>query len=95
MAKSRIFHIVSKTHNPETGEKYLDEAQIKDALNHRTIKRSAYALHDKDVWTEADELEDPKHRAGEHKDDLWHIAIEMSGLYGKELLIDLCGTACN
>lgn len=77
MAKSRIFHIVSKTHNPETGEKYLDEAQIKDALNHRTIKRSAYALHDKDVWTEADELEDPKHRAGEHKDDHWHIAIEM------------------
>lgn len=77
MAKSRIFHVVSKTHNPETGEKYLDEEKIKDALNHRTIKRWGYALHDKDVYNEADELEDPKHRAGEHKDDHWHIVLEM------------------
>lgn len=77
MAKARIFHIVSKMQDPETGEKYLDEAQIKDALSHRTIKRWAYIFHDKDIWTEEDELENPKHKAGEHKDDHWHIAIEM------------------
>ena len=77
MAKARIFHIVSKMQDPETGEKYLDEAQIKDALSHRTIKRWAYTFHDKDIWTEEDELENPKHKAGEHKDDHWHIAIEM------------------
>lgn len=77
MAKSRMFHIVSKTHNPETGEQYLCEAKIKEALAHRTIKRWGYVLHDKDIWTEADELDDPKHVAGEHKDDHFHIALEM------------------
>ena len=76
-AKARMFHIVSKTHNPETGEQYLCEAKIKEALAHRTIKRWGYVLHDKDIWTEADELDDPKHVAGEHKDDHFHIALEM------------------
>lgn len=37
-------------------EKYLSEDKIKEALLHRTIKRWAYAYHDKDKYTDSDYL---------------------------------------
>ena len=32
-------------------------------------------LHDKDVWTEADELENPEHKAGTPKKAHWHVVL--------------------
>lgn len=75
--KSRVFFIMQYEKHPETGEELLSEEQIKDALNHRTIKRWAYVCHDKDVFSEADELNDPAKKQGECKPRHWHIALEM------------------
>lgn len=47
--KARTFNIMQY-------EQYLDEQKIKDALLHRSIKRWAYAYHDKDKYTDSDYL---------------------------------------
>lgn len=75
--KSRIFNVMQYEYHPETGEPLLLEDKIKDALAHRTIKRWAYAYHDKDVYSALDEEHDPNHVKGQKKPAHWHIAIEM------------------
>ena len=62
--RKRLFFIMQYEKHPETGEKLIDLEQIKDGLNHKTIKKYAYILHDKDC-NENGELK-PRH---------WHIAI--------------------
>ncbi len=44
----RVFEVVTK-------DIYLDEDRIKIGLAHRTIKKWAYILHDKDIYTQEDE----------------------------------------
>lgn len=64
--------------HPETGEVLLTEEQIRVALlSHRMIKRWAYILHDKDVYSIIDEEQNSEHIAGEVKPPHWHIVIEM------------------
>lgn len=77
MAKSRIFFVMQYEKHPETGEELLSESQIKVALAHKTIHRWAYILHDKDVYSAQDELDNPNHKQGQKKGRHWHIAIEM------------------
>ena len=78
MARSRIFNIMQYEKHPETGEPLLAEDKIKAALlSHKTIKRWAYACHDKDVYSALDEEQDPNHIQGNVKPRHWHICIEM------------------
>lgn len=77
MPKARIFFIMQYEKHPVTGETLITEDRIKEALDHKTIKQWAYVKHDKDRWTEADELEDPKHREGETKPTHYHVAISL------------------
>lgn len=73
--KARVFNIMQYVNHPETGEPLLDEDIIKLALAHRTVKQWAYVLHDKDVYSEADEADDPNHKAGNQKPLHWHIVL--------------------
>ena len=75
--KARIFNIMQYVRHPETGEELLNEDTIIDALNHRTIKRWAYILHDSDVYSAKDELDDASHTEGKTKPPHWHIVIQM------------------
>lgn len=76
MIKSRIFNIMQYEKHPETGKTLLTEEQIIDALSHRTIKRYAYICHDQDVYSEADEMDNPNHKAGDKKPKHWHLVLE-------------------
>ena len=40
-------------------------------------------------------IDDMQRQAVDILPEIWYNAFERSGLYGKELLIDLCGTASN
>lgn len=79
MAVSRIFNIMQYERHPITGEVLMTEKQIKAGLDHKTIKRWAYACHDKDVYSEVDEANDKDGRikAGDVKPRHWHICIEL------------------
>lgn len=73
--KARVFNIMQYVNHPETGEPLLNEDTIKVALNHKTIKQWAYVLHDKDVYSEKDEMDDPNHKQGDVKPPHWHIVL--------------------
>ena len=77
--KARIFNIMQYVNHPETGEPLLNEDTIKIALAHQTIKQWAYILHDKDVYSQADETNDPNHKQGDVKPPHWHIVIQCKG----------------
>ena len=79
MPQSKIFNIMQYEVHPVTGEPLLNEAQIKKALEHKTIGRWAYACHDKDVYSEVDESMDKTGRvkAGDPKPRHWHVCIEL------------------
>lgn len=74
--KARIFNIMQYEKHPETNETLLTEDTIKSALAHRSITKYAYVMHDKDVYSEADEADDPNHVAGTPKPRHWHIVIQ-------------------
>lgn len=78
MPKARVFNIMQYERHPETGVELLNEDTIKIALAHRTIKQWAYVMHDKDVYSEADEADDPNHIAGQPKPRHWHIVLNCS-----------------
>lgn len=67
--KGRVFEVVSKVEK-------LTEKQIQEALKHKTITRSAYINHNKDNYTDEDERKNPLVKAGNHKDDHYHVVIE-------------------
>lgn len=75
--KFRIFNIMQYELHPETKQPLLNEDTIKIALAHKTIKRWAYIIHDKDVYSEADEADNPDHKAGTPKPRHFHIVLEM------------------
>lgn len=78
MPSSYIFNIMQYEKHPETGETLLTEDTIKQALAHKTIKKWAYTFHDKDVYSEKDEEDDPKHKKGNKKPLHWHIVMQCS-----------------
>lgn len=77
--KSRTFNIMQYEYNPVTGEDLnFNEMNISSGLQHKTIIQWAYVLHDKDVWLEQDEINNPEHKAGEIKPKHWHIVCKTS-----------------
>ena len=77
MKKSRIFNIMQYERHPETNIELLSEEQIKSCVSHKSIKRWAYICHDEDVYSLADEENNPAHVQGEKKPRHWHIVLEM------------------
>ena len=56
--------------------KFLTEDKIKEPICKRSIKKYAYILHDKDIYTEEDEKKNPEHKAGTLKEPHWHICLQ-------------------
>ena len=77
MPKARIFFLMQYEKHPVTGERLWSQEQIEEGLDHKTIKEWAWVYHDKDVWTENDELDDPAHVAGQVKPPHWHVVLNM------------------
>lgn len=61
--------------HPDTGEPLLDEKTIIGGLNHKSIKKYAYILHDKDVWLEEDAEKNANHEEGKKKPAHWHVVV--------------------
>ena len=73
---SRIFNIVSCLINPITNEELVDVDEIESVLRkYSTIKKWAYIVHDKDVYTKKDERKNSRHKAGKLKHPHIHIVI--------------------
>ena len=70
-----MFNICQYERNPVTGEDlHFNEENIKNCISHKSIKKWSYICHDKDVYTEEDELNGyPK---GEAKSKHWHIVLK-------------------
>jgi hypothetical protein len=65
--------------HPLTGEPLISEDIIKQAIEHKSISQYAYICHDKDVFSERDEVDsDGKYTAGKTKPRHWHIVIKVS-----------------
>ena len=74
--QARIFNIMQYERHPESGEVLLLEDKIKEALQHKTITRYAYVMHDKDVYSAHDEEQNENHKKGLPKPRHWHIVLE-------------------
>lgn len=74
--KARIFNIMQYANHPETGVPLLDEETIKQTVLRKGVKQYAYVLHDKDVYSLADEEADPTHVQGQVKPSHWHIVLQ-------------------
>lgn len=74
--KARIFNVMQYAKHPETGEELLNEDKIIETIKRKGVKQYAYILHDKDVYSEADEEADPNHKQGEVKPPHWHIVLQ-------------------
>ena len=74
--KARIFNIMQYERHPDTGEVLLLEDAILTTVAHRSITKWAYIMHDKDVYSEADEADDPNHVAGMPKPRHWHTVLQ-------------------
>lgn len=82
--KGRVFNISQYLNHPVTGEKLVDMEDIKNALNsYKTIKKWAYIIHDKDVWTEEDERKKVSFhaKAGEIRPPHVHIVLNTENNY--------------
>ena len=55
---AKNFHIVQYVKHPISGETLITLDQIDDGLNHKSIKRYAFIMLDKDTYTEEDFLKD-------------------------------------
>ena len=77
--KARIFNVMQYERNPETGEDlHFNENNIKECLEHKTIKKWAYILHDKDVYSEKDESDsEGLRKAGDLKPPHWHVVVQV------------------
>lgn len=74
--KARIFNIMQYVNHPETGELLLSEEKIKETIKRKGVKQYAYILHDKDVYSKADEEAVPNHIQGQTKPPHWHIVLQ-------------------
>ena len=74
--KARIFNIMQYVNHPDTGEPLLNRETIEATVKRKGIKQYGYVLHDKDVFSAADEEADPNHRQGDTKPPHWHIVLQ-------------------
>ena len=65
--------------------KYISEEKISKTITELTekgiIKDYAYCVHDKDTYTNDDELENPAHKAGKDKEKHIHIMLRLNNSY--------------
>lgn len=75
---ARCFEVVQYEINPETGESLgFNENNILSALEHKTIKKWAYIRHDKDVYTDEEEISSSgMHKCGESRPAHWHCVCK-------------------
>lgn len=75
---ARCFEIVQYEYAPGTNENLnFNESNILSALEHKTIKDWAYVCHDKDVYTEEEELlSKGLHIAGTPRNAHWHCVCK-------------------
>lgn len=78
MAKHRLFNIMQYEKHPITGEPLFDESKIIAPLNkYKSIKEWAYIGHDRDVYSEKDEIDsNGAYTMGELKGTHWHVVIK-------------------
>ena len=78
--KARVFNVMQYEKNPETGEDlHFGEENILSCVEHKTVKDYAYIRHDKDVYSEKDEVDsDGLRKAGGLKPAHWHVVIRVS-----------------
>ena len=71
---ARVFEVVQYEYAPDTNEDlHFNEKNILSALEHQSIKEYAYIYHDKDVYTEEDEVKSGGlHKAGDKRNGHWH-----------------------
>ena len=57
----------------------ITEEKIKEGLDHKVIKKFAYICHNKDIYTEEDEIADVRGliKTGDRKFAHWHIVIDV------------------
>lgn len=74
--KARVLEIVQYEFNPITGEDlHFNENNIIAGLEHKTIKQWAYVAHDRDVYSQKDEEQDPRKVQGNFKPKHWHVVL--------------------
>lgn len=77
MPSVRACEIVSRLYNDD-GEVLFDMDKLSEILEAKShvIKNYAYIIHDKDLYTKADESSNPKHKAGEFKPAHIHLVLK-------------------
>lgn len=73
----RACEIVSRLNNDD-GEVLFDMDKLSEILKTKShvINNYAYIIHDKDLYTKADESRNPKHKAGEFKPAHIHLVLK-------------------
>lgn len=73
----RACEIVSRLYNDD-GEVLFNMDKLSEILEAKShvIKNYAYIIHDKDLYTKADESRNPKHKAGEFKPAHIHLVLK-------------------
>ena len=77
MPSVRACEIVSRLNNDD-GEVLFDMDKLSEILKTKShvINNYAYIIHDKDLYTKADESRNPKHKAGEFKPAHIHFVLK-------------------
>lgn len=77
MPSVRACEIVSRLNNDD-GEVLFDMDKLSEILKTKShvINNYAYIIHDKDLYTKADESRNPKHKAGEFKPAHIHLVLK-------------------
>lgn len=77
MPSVRACEIVSRLNNDD-GEILFDMDKLSEILEAKShvINNYAYIIHDKDLYTKADESRNPKHKAGEFKPAHIHLVLK-------------------
>lgn len=89
--RARIFNVMQYEKHPETGEVLITEDRIISTVAHKSIKEWAYICHDSDVYSQADEEDDPKHVQGQKKPRHWHIVMKCSNAVDVSLIAKWLG----
>lgn len=74
----RVFMITQNLEHPATGQTLITTEQVEKALAKKGVKRYAWILHDKDVYTAAEIAKNPALVQGSPKSPHVHVVIQRS-----------------
>ena len=74
----RVFMITQNLEHPATGQTLITTEQVEKALAKKGVKRFAWILHDKDVYTAAEVAKNPALVQGSPKAPHIHVTIQRS-----------------